>query len=88
MEIEREIISPAEQKILDDVYAAAERLIREGHDLAMIAAETSLGLDEVRMLREIVIREDAQAQMAESNPGVSDGRLGALGGMKRTVTTL
>ncbi|MCO6432470.1 MAG: hypothetical protein J5J00_16575 [Deltaproteobacteria bacterium] len=95
--IEKEVAptSPGEAQAglsqLEDVYTAAENLLKAGRDLEQVAVETSLPIEEVRMLRRIIEqdqemrREDDAAVVEIAGKDESDARLGVLGRIKRHV---
>lgn len=62
---------------LEDVYYAAEVMLRAGRDVESVATRTKLPLDEVRMLEQMVSREKVLQQAVETPP-VVDPRLGVL----------
>jgi len=80
---------------IDEVYAAAEELLRAGRDLEFVSRRTRLPLEEVRMLSRIVIQEN-QARRGEPGASVidepvagADPRLGVLGTpIRRQVQTI
>ncbi|NDC38384.1 MAG: hypothetical protein EBZ48_10075, partial [Proteobacteria bacterium] len=62
---------PPEQRGIQDIYDAAEKLIKAGEDLETVAAATRLPLDEVRKLSQIVMRANeglAEEQIPMSAP--------------------
>ncbi len=70
------------------VYAAAEKMIREGHDAESVAARTKLPLEGVKLLSQMieVERTDEAAVEAKGTKIVSgDPRLGALGATRRQL---
>lgn len=62
---------------LEDIYYAAETMLRAGGDIDSVASRTKLPLDEVRMLEQMVSREKVLQQTVEAPPAV-DPRLGVL----------
>ncbi len=59
---------PVEQS-LEDLYGAADDLLRAGQSLEHVARTTALPLDEVRMLSELIAREQyVQEQSGEGSP--------------------
>jgi len=89
--IEREITPQPEvvetTRDMQTVYEAAEEMIRAGNDLVLVASKTQLPMDDVRMLREMIAREEGEKQ-TRLPPPPADPRLGVLGKMKRQVETL
>lgn len=75
---------------IQDMYASAEELLRAGHLVESVAEHTRLPLEDVRMLGEIVARQQQEAE-ARQLARDDDPRLGVLGGapaVKREVQTL
>ncbi len=89
--IEREVTPQPEvveaTRDMQTVYEAAEEMIRAGNDLVLVASKTQLPMDDVRMLREMIAREEGEKQ-TRLPPPPADPRLGVLGKMKRQVETL
>lgn len=75
---------------IEDIYASAEELLRAGQALESVAAETRLPVEEVRMIREIITRENSSRGPDGEERIISDDdtRLGVLGGIKRTRQVL
>lgn len=76
---------------IEDVYAAAEELLRAGNDLGAVSSRTKLPIEEVRALSQMIIGE--RAVKTPTTPTVSvtdesDPRLGVLATMKRQTITL
>ncbi|NLF24641.1 MAG: hypothetical protein GX589_03170 [Deltaproteobacteria bacterium] len=71
---------------LQQVYDAAEKLLKSGKDLATVASMTRLPIEEVRMLSQMVAQE-ARIGGEAAVRGVDD-RLGVLGTMRREIQTL
>ena len=69
---------------LQRVYDAAEGMLKAGKDLESVAERTSLPVEEVRMLSQMLIQE----QRAAAAPIEHDSRLGVLGNMRREIQTL
>ncbi len=67
---------------LQRVYDMAENLLRSGKSLESVAGATSLPLDEVRMLSQMMVQDRSQKQPE------ADNRLGALGPVRRHIQTL
>jgi serine/threonine protein kinase HipA of HipAB toxin-antitoxin module len=67
---------------LEEVYAAAEGLLRAGRDLRFVSSATSLPVEEVQMLARLMEEEGAAVQEQPKAPQVNkkaeDARLGAL----------
>lgn len=73
---------------LHRVYAAAEKMIREGHDAESVAASTKLPLEGVKLLSQMIEVErtdEAEAQAKGSQIASGDPRLGALGATRRQL---
>ena len=88
-QVEKEVHNPytpgdRREQGLQRVYDAAEDLLRAGRDLQTVAGITSLPLEEVRMLSQMIAQED---RAAKKIPPV-DSRLGVLGTMRREIQTL
>lgn len=66
---------------LEDVYAAAEELIKGGQALQAVAAAVNLPIEEVRMLSQMVRQEEAVARTSEAV--IEDDRLGVLSPVRR-----
>lgn len=85
--------APAE---IEDVYSAAERLIRAGKDLTSVAAQTRLSADDVAYLARMVrsemragnVERGVSAAASAEAAANADTRLGVLAGMKRQVQAL
>lgn len=88
---------------VEDIFSAAEDMIRAGQDLRLIAQKTDLPLEDLQMLSQVVKREqalrrredveqDEAAESASVDSAVAfsrtDQRLGVLAGMKRQVQVL
>lgn len=89
--IEKDIArSPAARTALEEIYSAAETMLRSGKDLEQVSARTRLPIEEVRYLSEKVQRPEDLAPVIEepSAPMAEDSRLGVLSGIKRQVQTL
>lgn len=72
--IEREVIHEERDEMkqsLEDLYGAADDLLRAGQSLENVSRATSLPLDEVKMLSQIIAREEAV-----QSPGGSPVRRG------------
>lgn len=70
-------------KAVDDLYQAAEQLFRAGKDLQSVAAQTKLPVDELRMLNQMIVREQiatASRLASQSRRGLDDGDRSASGG--------
>lgn len=68
------------------VYAAAEKMLREGVELERVAARTKLPLDGVKMLSQMIEVErvsDEDSSQDSSSVMLGDPRLGALGVTRR-----
>ncbi len=73
---------------LHRVYAAAEKMIREGHDADSVAASTKLPLEGVKLLSQMIEverTEEAESAAKSSNQVSADPRLGALGATRRQL---
>lgn len=78
---------------IDDVYAAAEELLRAGNGLATVASHTNLPIEEIRALSQMIIGERAVAQAKTASPvpakvDDNDPRLGVMATMKRQTITV
>ncbi|MBX7144142.1 MAG: hypothetical protein K1X79_06805 [Oligoflexia bacterium] len=85
-------IESAAQSI-DEIYASAEELLRAGNGLATVASRTSLPIEEIRALSQMIIGERAVAAAKSSavpEPVVDDHdpRLGVMANMKRQTITV
>lgn len=69
---------PETRTIVDDLYQAAEQMLRAGKDLQSVATQTKLPVDELRMLNQMIIRE----QVATASRLASQSR--AAQGIERT----
>jgi len=97
--VEREVVKPAPVKVvpedpevnasLQEIYSAAEQMLKAGKDVAFICEHTRLPVDEVKMLSQILERESGmQTPDALPERSKQDSRLGVLGGIKREVQVL
>ncbi len=89
-----------EHKELQQVYAAAETMLKEGKRLEQVSAQTRLPVEEIRLLSQMVEierNEEVQRTSARDAAPVTrpaapaqqvDERLGALAGIKRHNATL
>jgi hypothetical protein len=87
-------------KELQQVYAAAETMLKQGKRLEQVSAQTRLPVEEVRLLSQMVEierneegqRTSGQASALGERPSGQaqqvDERLGALAGIKRHNATL
>lgn len=71
---------------LEDLYYAAEAMLRAGRDAQSVANRTKLPLEEVRMLEQMVGREKVLEQAVDQAP-VVDPRLGVLAQAGRSSAT-
>jgi hypothetical protein len=89
MQVDAPPSSSMHSQQLEDLYMAAEDLLKTGKDLEFVAARTKLPMEEIRMLSQLIIREQLEenGRIAEKP---EDSRLGVLGGggIKRQVQTL
>lgn len=88
-------IADSSIKRLEKIYESAEEMLKAGKNLETVAAQTSLPIDDVRRLSQMIIQEQfaQEARRASESPEAtptagSDSRLGVLGGMKRQVQTV
>lgn len=71
----------------EELYYAAEEMLKAGRDLNYIAARTKLPLEEVKYLSELIRKKDKERKpIVRAEP--EDTRLGVLAGMKRQVQVL
>jgi hypothetical protein len=88
-----------DQTEMQDIYEAAERLLRAGEDVETVAAATRLPLDEVRKVSQIMIssdkasRSDEGIESAQINSAVvkdpaADPRLGVFASIRRQTQVL
>jgi len=93
--VEPEVLS--EQSAIEDVFAAAEEMLRAGESLQRVAARTDLPLEDLKMLSEVIAREKASAAVTAGHAeneeravafSTSDQRLGVLAGIRRQVQVL
>jgi hypothetical protein len=76
---------------LQEVYDAAEKMLRAGIDVNKVITATSLSADEVQLLAQMLKREDAlkiETQMVEPKVSDEDPRLGILASMRRQAVQL
>ena len=88
---------------IQDVYAAAEEMLRAGIDLQQISVRTNLPLQDLKMLAQVVSREAVlkerpaveiqevlpeEAEILPPQISEADKRLGVLGSIKRQVQVL
>jgi hypothetical protein len=72
---------------MQQIYDAAENLLRTGASLETVVAETALPAEEVRLLAQMIRQEKAMNQRRSADR--ADSRLGVLGsGISRRVETL
>ena len=72
-----------------EVYAAAEKMVRDGVDLEQVAATTRLPLEGIKRLSQMIeVERSESARSQEGDDGllVGDPRLGALGVTRRQPT--
>jgi hypothetical protein len=72
---------------VEDIYFAAETLLKRGKDVESVARRTRLPVEEVRMILEVLQREAAVEEEA-IDPAIADPRLGVLSKIRRQVQTL
>ena len=104
--VEREVVvkevSPPQQAVyrekmghqeLQQVYAAAESMLKQGQELSQVSAKTRLPVEEIQLLsqmieveREELSKREPKATKVVEQP--SDSRLGALGAIRRHNATL
>lgn len=93
------IIRRREETEIQDIYEAAERLLRAGEDVETVAAATRLPLDEIRKVSQIMVGADKASrseQLPESAPTSSnlvtdpaaDPRLGVFASIRRQTQVL
>ncbi|RMG41553.1 MAG: hypothetical protein D6719_08360 [Candidatus Dadabacteria bacterium] len=58
---------------IEDVYAAAEEMLAAGHALESVAARTSLPMDDLKLLSQMIAREKAATQQSQGTPAESAG---------------
>lgn len=79
--------SNSEVQGIQEIYDAAENLLKAGKDINYVAKNTTLSLEEVSMLAEMVEREEGiqnfKSDDIETDVLKSDPRLGVLGKMSR-----
>lgn len=68
---------------VEDIYAAAEELLRAGKDLQRVASETNLPLEEIKAIARILESEEQEQEQELQIIRDQDQRLGVLGGIKR-----
>lgn len=71
---------------LQRVYAAAEKMIRDGHDAESVAASTKLPLEGVQLLSQMIEVEqtdESKGSQQGTTESAGDPRLGALGATRR-----
>lgn len=78
---------------LQQVYAAAESMLKQGQELSQVSAQTRLPVEEVQLLSQMIEIESEELQRSAAKaPKVatqpSDTRLGALGAIRRHNATL
>jgi hypothetical protein len=79
---------------LQQVYAAAETMLKEGRQLEQVSAQTRLPVEEIRLLSQMIeVERDEQVQKStrggrQSTQTSGDRRLGALGTIRRHNATL
>jgi len=73
---------------LQEIYSAAEQMLKAGKDVSFICEHTQLPVDEVKMLSQILERENGMQAPENERARVEDPRLGVLGGIKRDVQVL
>lgn len=78
------VASASDHNVIQEVYDKAEKLLMAGSDLRSVASQTSLSVEEVRMLAQMM-ESDAREQAEAETISRTDERLGVLGSMKRTV---
>lgn len=92
--VKKQKLAKTENQINDgiqEIYDAAENLLRAGKDVNSVATETTLSLEEVSMLSQMVNRESELDEFKSDDlTGVStkDARLGVLGQMSRKEVLL
>lgn len=104
--LEREVVvkevAPPQQAVyrekmghqeLQQVYAAAESMLKQGQELSQVSAKTRLPVEEIQLLsqmieveREELSKREPKATKVVEQP--SDSRLGALGAIRRHNATL
>lgn len=84
-----------EQAALEEIYVIAEKLIQTGRSLEEVAARTSLPIDEVRMISQVLEREQLITEEVDgadkdeiASASSNDTRLGVLAGLKRQTQIL
>ena len=82
---EPKMVRGSAQERLQQVYDAAEELLRAGNDVESVAARTALPPGEVQSILHSMAVMDHEF---EEESDESDPRLGVLGGIKRQVETL
>lgn len=87
-EIEAKPVAQPKTSGIEDVYAAAEELLRAGNDLAAVSGRTKLPIEEVRALSQMIIGERNVAQASGNPIDDADPRLGVMANMKRQTITL
>lgn len=94
-QIEKEVTQQKVQSArasVEDIYAAAEEMLRAGTDLAAVASQTRLPIEEVRALSQMIIGERAVKQgtpaPVEQQAEEADPRLGVMATMRRQTITL
>jgi hypothetical protein len=78
---------------LQQVYAAAEMMLKQGQELSQVSAKTRLPVEEVQLLSQMieVEREELGRRETKATKPIeqsSDSRLGALGAIRRHNATL
>lgn len=78
---------------LQQVYAAAESMLKQGQELSQVSAKTRLPVEEIQLLsqmieveREELSKRETKTTKAPEHP--TDARLGALGAIRRHNATL
>lgn len=80
--IEKEVVEQEQYEVkqsLEDIYGAADDMLRAGQSFEAVSSRTNLPLDEVRMLSQIIEREEAVREQSKSSGG-------SLGGPVRRET--
>jgi chemotaxis protein histidine kinase CheA len=82
----------ASQRELQQVYATAEELLKQGKKLEQVSAQARIPVEEVRLLSQMIEIEREEAGRASTKRPAqappADPRLGALGAIRRQTTSL
>jgi hypothetical protein len=55
--IEKQVSGKTTQETLEQLYGAAERMLRAGKEVERVALQTDLPIDEVRILSQLIMKE-------------------------------